>query len=57
MVCKVDKYLLKQSFKKGTIDSNLYFKVEKEKFFIVVYVDGIIFGGDDDMFKKFAEEM
>lgn len=42
---------------KGTMDSNLYFNVDEDKFFIViVYVDDIIFGVNDDLCKEFAKE-
>lgn len=41
-----------------TTNINLYIKVEEDNFLIVViYVDLIIFGGDDGVCKKFAEEM
>lgn len=55
---RLDKYLLQQGFKKGTTNRNLYFKVGGEKILIiVVYVDDIIFGGNEDMCKKFLEEI
>lgn len=55
---RLDKYLLKLGFTKGVVDSNLYFKIENDKILIVeVFVDDIIFGGDDDMSMKFAGDM
>jgi len=53
---RLDKYLLQQGLKKGTTDSNLYIKIKDEQILIVVYVDDIIFGGNDEMCKKFAKE-
>lgn len=38
---RLGKYLLQQGFKKCTVDSNLYFKIEDERILIVVYVDDI----------------
>jgi hypothetical protein len=56
---RLDKYLQQQGFKRGTTDSNLYIKIDNaEMLIIVVYVDDIIFGSNDDrMSQKFAEEM
>lgn len=55
MVCKIGQ---QQNFKKGIIDSNIYFNVEGIKLLIiVVYVDDIIFGGSDGLCKEFAKEM
>lgn len=55
---RLDRYLLQQNFKKCATNSNLYFKVEGDKLLIVVvYVDDIIFGGEDDVCRKFAKEM
>lgn len=52
---RLDKYLLKQNFKKGTANSNIYFKVEGIKLLIVViYVYDIIFGGSDSLCKEFS---
>ena len=42
---RLDKYLEKLGFAKGTIDSNLYFKeIENGLLIIIVFVDDIIFG-------------
>ena len=45
----LDKYLHQQGFSKGSTDSNLYTKTENDKLLIVVvYVDDIIFGSNED---------
>lgn len=55
---RLDRYLTQQGFNKDSIDNNLYFKVEGNKILIVVvYVDDIIFRGNEGMCKRFAEEM
>jgi len=47
---------LKIGFNKGTVDSNLYFKIDHENILIVeVFVDD--FGGRDSMCKTFANQM
>jgi hypothetical protein len=53
---RLDSYLQKQVLKRGSIDNNLYCKIDGNKMIIVeVYVDDIIFGSDDDkMSKDFA---
>ena len=44
----LDKYLRQQGFSKGLANSNLYIKIENDKFLIlVVYVDDIIFGSNE----------
>jgi len=54
----LDRYLLHQGFNKGTADSNLYIKVGEDQFLIVeVYLDDIIFGGNEVMCKNFVDEM
>ena len=41
---RLDKYLQDKGFKRGTVDNNLYIKIEGNDFLIVlVYVDDIIF--------------
>jgi len=43
---------------KGTADSNLYFKINGDQILIVeVFVDDIIFGGNEGMCMKFVGEM
>lgn len=55
---RFDRYMLQPNFKKGTTNSNVYFKVKSGKLLIVVvYVDDSIFGGDEYVLKKFAKEM
>jgi len=49
---------LKIGFNKGTVDSNLYFKIDHENILIVeVFVDDIIFGRRDSMCKTFVNQM
>jgi hypothetical protein len=56
---RLDKYLQQQGFKKGTTDNNIYIKIDNaEMLIIVVYVDDIIFGSNNDkMSQNFVEEM
>jgi len=55
---RLDKYLMQLGFSKGTVDNNLYFKINDDQILIVVvFVDDIIFGGNEGMCKKFVEEM
>ena len=55
---RLDKYLEKLGFAKGTIDSNLYLKeIENGLLIIIVFVDDIIFGGNDEASNKFSEDM
>ena len=50
--------MAKIGFAKGTIDSNLYLKeIENGLLIIVIFVDEIIFGGNDEESDKFFEEM
>jgi hypothetical protein len=51
--------LNQQGFKRGTTDKNIYINIDNEKMLIiVVYVDDIIFGSDDNrMSQNFAEKM
>eukprot|EP00253_Pinus_taeda_P029951 PITA_29951 len=53
---RLDKYLHQQGFSKGSTDSNLYTKIDNNKFLIlVVYVDDIIFGSNEEaMSENFA---
>eukprot|EP00253_Pinus_taeda_P026342 PITA_26342 len=53
---RLDKYLHQQGFLKGSADSNLYIKIDNDKFLIlVVYVDDIIFGSNEEaMSQNFA---
>ena len=56
---RLDKYLQQQGFKRGSVDNNLYIKMDKESMIIIeVYVDDIIFGSDDDrLSQQFAKDM
>ena len=56
---KDDKYLQQQGFKRGSVDSNLYLKMDKGSTIIIeVYVDDIIFGSDDDRLShQFSKDM
>eukprot|EP00253_Pinus_taeda_P004775 PITA_04775 len=53
---RLDKYLHQQGFSKGSIDINLYIKIDNDKLLIlVVYVDDIIFGSNEEaMSQNFA---
>eukprot|EP00253_Pinus_taeda_P033080 PITA_33080 len=55
----LDRYLHQQGFSKGLVDSNLYIKMENDKWLIlVVYVDDIIFGSNEEaMSQSFASVM
>eukprot|EP00253_Pinus_taeda_P026718 PITA_26718 len=49
----LDKYLHQQGFSKGTANSNIYIKIDNDKLLIlVVYVDDIIFGGNEEAMSK-----
>jgi hypothetical protein len=56
---RLDKYLQQSGFRKESADINLYIKVSQGNILLIeVYVDDIIFGGDDDGFsQKFAKYM
>ena len=48
----------KLGFIKGTIDGNLYLrKIDDGLFIIVIFLDDIIFGGNNKESDEFAEEM
>eukprot|EP00253_Pinus_taeda_P022908 PITA_22908 len=50
---RLDKYLHQQGFSKGSNDSNLYTKIDNNKFLtIVVYVDDIIFGSNEESMSR-----
>jgi hypothetical protein len=50
---RIYNYLRQQGFMKGNTDSNLYIKEENDSLIIVeIYVDDIIFGGDDNRLSK-----
>ena len=56
---RLDKYLLQQGFKREISNINIYHRIEKYILLVtVVYVDGIIFGcNNDESSHKFAQEM
>lgn len=55
---RLDKYLLKIGFSKGNVDSNLSYKVTNDEILVIeVFVDDIIFGGEDSLCKNFSIEM
>jgi hypothetical protein len=56
---RLDKYMQKAGFKKGSADNNLYIKVSEGNILLIeVYVDDIIFGSDDDRLSQiFAKDM
>lgn len=46
---RLNKYLQQQGFTKGSIDNNLYTKIENNKLLIiVVYADDVIFGSNEE---------
>eukprot|EP00253_Pinus_taeda_P027160 PITA_27160 len=55
----LDKYLQQQGFKKGSADNNLYTNIVNDKLLIiVVYVDDIIFGSNEEsMSQNFSSVM
>ena len=55
---RLEKYLAKIRFSKGIEDSNLYLKViENGLLIIIVFVDDIIFGENDEASNKFSKEV
>jgi hypothetical protein len=56
---RLDKYIQHAMFRKGSAENNLYIKVSQDNILLIeVYVDGIIFGSDDDrLSQKFAKDM
>ena len=49
----LDSYLQLQNFRRGSIDCNLYCRIDGENMIIVeFYVDDIIFGSDDEKISK-----
>ena len=50
---KLDKHLTKLGYRKGMADSNLYWKETDDGLMnLVIFVDDIIFGGNDEESKK-----
>jgi hypothetical protein len=56
---RLDQYLQKQGYKRGTTDNNLYIKIEDQNMIVVVvYVDDIIFGSNlTTLSRKIATKM
>ena len=56
---KLHNYLIKIHFEKTNDNNNLYLKIEKGKGILLaeIFVDDIIFGGQDNLCRKFAKEM
>ena len=55
---RLESYLEKLGFAKGTTNSNLYLKeIENGLLIIVIFVDDIIFGGNNEASDKFTKEM
>lgn len=55
---RLHAHLIKIGFQRTNKDNNIYLKIEGDKMLIVeVFVDDIIFGGNDDMSMTFADEM
>lgn len=55
---RLDKHLTNLEFVKGNADSNFYLRNNEDGFLIfLVFVDDIIFGGNDEASKTFAKDM
>lgn len=55
---RLDKYLLELGFTKGNADNNLYYKITDDDILIIeVFVDDIIFGGEDKLCMEFSKNM
>ena len=55
---RLDKYLISLQFVKGNVNSNVYLKeIDNGLLIVEVFVDDIIFGGDDEASEAFAVEM
>lgn len=49
---------MKLGYTKGNVDNNLYYKVTNDDILVIeVFVDDIIFGGEDGLCKDFANKM
>lgn len=52
------KYILKLGYTKGNAENNLYYKVTNDDILVIeVFVDDIIFGGEDELCKDFSNKM
>ena len=55
---RLDKYLAKLGFARGIENVKFYLKkIEDDLLIIIVFVDDIIFGGNDEASKKFLKDM
>ena len=56
---RLHKYLVKIGFERMDNNNNLYLKIEKGKGILLseIFVDDIIFGGQDTLCKAFTNEM
>ena len=56
---RLHNYLVKIGFERTDDNNNMYLKIEKDKGILLskVFVDDIIFGGQDTLCKAFANEM
>ena len=56
---RLHKYLVKIGFERTNDNSNLYIKTEKGKEILIseIFVDDIIFGGNDALCKDFFDQM
>jgi hypothetical protein len=56
---RLDKYLQRAGFRKGSPDNNLYIEVTQDSILLIeVYVDDIIFGSTDDkLSQKLSKDM
>lgn len=55
---RLDKYLLKLGYTRGNVDSNLYYKITSNDILIIeVFVDDVVFGGEDKLCMEFSDNM
>ena len=55
---RLDRHLTKLGYRKGMENSNLYWKGKDDGLMILmIFVDDIIFGGNDEESEKISEEM
>ena len=56
---RLHTYLVKIGFERTDDNSNLYMKIDKDKGILIseIFVDDIIFGGQDSLCKYFANQM
>lgn len=55
---RLDGYLTRIGFKKGEVDCNLFIRETPDRLLLVaIFVDDIIFGGNDKLSLEFEKEM